>query len=339
MPLNQKSMIMILIINLLEQLCWTFLADDEDEFEFEFQSNEQGWQIGANFPPQDIYNDIKGTIFFPHHANCNEKMFEYIKNGMGNVITQSRNNKFVYSRQQNLLRRRRKNKITVENRILEFLHQHGEQTKVWESAFHNGWNPSSVSRDYKHCLIHFVATFNGWIRPLTDAQKRDCRVYENYPTVFCGIDGSMFQRRITHKLPNHISRRDYYDHKSKYGESQNVQAVATKANITTHLTTGIPGAMCDSNACRYIAVNEWDRGILSDSGYPQERRFVRSDGTMEHKQERAHIEHLFHQVKGDWEMVGGVYNRDSKYHSLAIRAAFILNNMKKSFGTNFNPTN
>ncbi len=71
-------------------------------------------------------------------------MFDYIPNGLHNIITQPRNLKFRYSPAQNLMRRWGQAKITTANRVLEFLHTHGEQTKVWESAYNNGCNFNNI---------------------------------------------------------------------------------------------------------------------------------------------------------------------------------------------------
>eukprot|EP00483_Globobulimina_turgida_P001140 UN01142 len=317
MSVDPKHVAAIIIINLMQSLQAIVMQNNDVD---NLCDDDKMYQRIGKQPPKDIYSDIKKTPFFGHRANCNQLMFEHIFNEMDMDMNLPRNIDFEYSFDENALRKQRKCKISNRNRLLEWLHQLGEQPKVWNSAYDNGWNPSSISRDFKHILMYFVRNFGHYIRPLSDQEKRDSMVYDNYPQVYCSLDGSMFRRRKTYILRDDISRPDYYDHKQKWAESINVQAIATKSNIVTHLLTGVPGRMCDSNASRYIGADNWDNSTLVDDGYPADSRFVRPDDSMEHKQARAHVEWLFGSTKMNCQMVGGVYRRSSSWHSMVIRA-------------------
>eukprot|EP01083_Nonionella_stella_P078345 214364_1 len=326
-----RPVLVLVFLNLLQSL-WTLIFDqnghDQDS------THPQYCPIG-NVPASDLYSTLSGSAYFGHYANCNERMFNHIYEHLEERITRPRDIHFERTDAENMQRRRRRCKVSHRNRLLQFLHDIGEQPKLWTSAYHNGWNPSSLSRDFKHILVHFVLQFNDdWIKPLTPTQRRDAMVYENYPTAYCSWDGSMYRRRMTYILPENMERADWYDHKRKYPESINAQAVATKSNVVTHLLTGVPGRMHDSNTARYLGIDNWPQSTLVDSGYGVDPRFIGPDGSLEHKQQRAHIEWLFGENKMDWAMVGGVYRRSSSFHSLAIRASFILSNMKKVFGPN-----
>ena len=115
-----------------------------------------------------------------------------------------------------------------------------EQPRIWNCAFENHWNISSVSRDFKHILIYFNKRFSDWISPLSDEQKVAAQgLYQHNDDSCCALDGSMFRRYKRKYLENGIRRSDYYDHKRKYPEALNVQCVATKSNVVTHLLTGL----------------------------------------------------------------------------------------------------
>ena len=92
--------------------------------------------------------------------------------GMKDPIREPRNIYFEYTDEQNRNRRRRPCKISDENRFIEFLHTMNENGRVWTSATINGWNISSVSRDFIHVLIQFCKTYsNDWICKMTDDEK------------------------------------------------------------------------------------------------------------------------------------------------------------------------
>ena len=94
----------------------------------------------------------------------------------------------------------------------------------------------------------------------------------------------------------------------------------------------IPGAMNDKFAARYVCQNDWVGSTLCDDGYPlNDPRFLCSDDTDEHKEARFVIEQAFANIKIRWKMVGSRFCRNRRWHSLAISAAFILNNMCKVF--------
>ena len=293
-------------------------------------------QIGRGVAARDVFQELAGTAYFSHYVNMNREMFDYINQQLGPIIEQPRNIYGEYTWTENLNRKYGKCKLKTVNRIMNFLHSMAEGPKLWDLAAFNRYNVASESEEFKHCLMHFVRTFDAkWIRELTPAEKSASRVYRHYPTVYCSLDGCMFMRRKSKKLRPGIRRRDYFDYKHRHAESINAQLVVTRGGFCTHLLDGVPGRMCDSNASRFIAANEWANGILVDGGYPgSDPRFVGPDGTKRHKAARVHIEWYFGHLKTNWKMVGSIYHRDSRWHNLAIRAAVILENMRFHFGTN-----
>ena len=100
------------------------------------------------------------------------------------------------------------------------------------------------------------------------------------------------------------------------------------------LCQGVPGRMCDANACTMVAEDEWDNSMLVDDGYPHrtDRRMVGPDQTYEHTSQRSPIERLFGNTKNNSKVVGGYYMRNRNYHDLFIRSAFILENLRRIFG-------
>ena len=217
-----------------------------------------------------------------------------------------------------------------------------EAVKCWTGAKMNGWNASSMSRNWRHCLWHFNRRYsNEWIRPLPVEEKRRSRgLWENFPESVYALDGSMFRRRMTasQALPQGIVRADYYDHKHDRPESVNVQCVTTATGIAPPGLTGVPGRMPDINAGRNLldSCNSFDRhSVLTDQTYSHyDERLITSDDTPEHAAARAVAEFKFGSVESNYNMVGGTYRRASEWHNAAIRAAFILDNMKKVFGGN-----
>merc|ERR1712154_269795 len=86
--------------------------------------------------------------------------------------------------------------------------------------------------------------------------------------------------------------------------------------------------MNDAFASRYICVNDDPGSTLADDGYPARNNvFVLPDGTDEHARQRVKVEHYFARYRLLWKIVGNIYHKGSRWHSLTIRAAFILTNM------------
>ena len=324
----------VVVIMIMYQI-FLEIVDDDEEDELMTDDKYNPWQhmqIG-NVAARDIYNDIINTGFFYSWANCPRAMFDYIRNGMAERLSQPRNIDFLYTDAQNALRRRRPCKVSLDNRVLHLLHTFGEGNKVWKAAAQNGWNISSVSKDFRWALICFVKEFGDWISDLTPAQRaaQQGLISDDYPTVVKILDGSMYRRRKTTHLPPGINRKDYYDHKRNWAEAINVQACVTHNGMCCELLTGSPRRQGDAKASRYICLNDPPQSVFTDEGFPGSRSaFVRSNGTREHKQQRVPVEWYFGHNKMDWQLTGSMYRRSSLFHNLAIRASFILSNMKKN---------
>jgi len=293
----------------------------------------------GNLPARDVFGDLFNCGLFPPWVQSNRIMFQHIHDELlaldENDVRQARNVQFKHTAQENLDRRRVPCKISDTNRIVNFLHVMAEAPKVWSSAASNGWNPSSQSRDFRHILYHFVQKFGPiWIRPLNNAEKVSLQgSFYGYPSATQIIDGCMFQRRITKNLDPRFRKIDYFDHKHNHGESLNVQIVATQSGVITHALLGVPGAMHDTNASQYIALNAWNQSIMADDGYPAaDPRFIVPDGSALHKEQRVPIEWVNGDIKRASNLVGYIYRNSSMWHEYAIYAALILHNMRKYFG-------
>ena len=238
---------------------------------------------------------------------------------------------FKYTPDENYNRKRRPCKISTINRILHFIHTMRTGDIVWDAAKDNHWNSHSVSQDFCHVLYHFVKTFDStWIQDMDDYERGINRNFPGYPTAYQACDGTHFHRRKSATLPPGVHRRQVYLHKHKYPEGQNVQAVVNHFGVATQVATGIPAATSDRQACKYVCTNDLPGSTLVDGGYPgsDERiQFIKSDNTRRHADARSVVERYFGLLKRKWQMVGGQFHRDARWHSLAIRAAFILTNM------------
>ena len=340
MPSRQQTLLMLVTVTLVTIINLYVIIHHRRRgtgpFHHHSQHRYQYERIGRGVPARDLFHELAGTAYFEHYVNMNREMFDYIHQRLGPVIEQPRNIHGRYTWDENLLRKYTKCKMKTVNRLMNFFHSMAEGPKLWDLATYNGYNVASESREFKHCLMHFVRTFDAeWIRELTAAEKTASQVYRRYPTVYCSLDGCMFMRRKSKTLRPGIARRDYYDYKHRHAESINAQMVVTRGGFCTHLLDNIPGRMCDSNASRFIAPNEWAKSILVDGGYPgSDIRFVGPDETKHHRAARVHVEWYFGHLKTNWKMVGAIYHRDSRWHSLAIRAAVILENMRFHFGSN-----
>ena len=88
--------------------------------------------------------------------------------------------------------------------------------------------------------------------------------------------------------------------------------------------------MQDAAASRMCCRNDAPQSILVDDTYPDEEErieFIKPHGREEHRRARSVVERYFGQLKRKWKLVGRKFSRDARWHSLAIRAAFILTNM------------
>ena len=241
MPSKQIQLTLTFLIALLISI---FLDDynvidynDEDDDD----DNNMQYRLIANVQPNDIYNKIYGTVWFKHYTGINQALFDYIIGEIGFDVTEARNIHFAYSDHDNYFRKRRKCKITVRNRIINFLHQMRTGEIVHDIAYENGWNASSVSADFFHVLIQFVKRFDSeWIRKMDDNIKDQLLgLFEGYPTAYQALDGVQFPRRKSKRLPNGIRRRELYLYKHKFPEGENVQAVINHFGLATEVLTGI----------------------------------------------------------------------------------------------------
>ena len=310
--------------------------DDEDYLLIDRQQEYQPRPPMKNTIGKDIKLDLYGTAFFEPYVNLPKPLYDAIWADFEcseHPISEARNIYFEYDEQENKTRRRRKCKISDENRFIEWLHQMNEQPRVWTSAAVNGWNHSSFSRDFIHVTLQFVRTFSDeWVAPMEDDQKRDCMgIWSDFPQSYQAMDGSMSRRRKTKNLPPGVLRKDYYDYKLKMPEAIDVQAVCNPFGICTELLTGGPGSMGDSNLSHFVCNGDWNNSTLVDGTYANRPQFVKPDGSIEHKQARVCVEWLFGRNKLDWAMTGCIFRRASRWHNLVIRAAFTLSNMKRLY--------
>ena len=95
--------------------------------------------------------------------------------------------------------------------------------------------------------------------------------------------------------------------------------------------------MNDASASVYICNGDRPRSTLVDNGYPGSRlEFIRCDGSEAHKAARTVVERYFGRLKSLWKAVGRKWERGAKWHSLVIRAAFILTNMVITYSAGLN---
>ena len=311
------------------------IDDDDDDDQLLFDKTKKKAHIPIRCDARDVKGDIYGTAFFEPWVGMPTGLYDWLWKGMREPIREPRNIYFEYTDAENKRRRRRPCKISDENRFIEFLHTMNENGRVWTSASCNGWNISSVSRDFIHVLMQFCKTYSTeWICKMDVEEKRNYQgTWEQYPDAYQLMDGSMYRRRKTKNLPDGVQREDYYDHKLKMPEAVDVQAVCNPIGFCTELLTGGPGSMGDANLSQFICQDDWKNSTLVDGTYPQRPQFIKCDGTIEHKRARVGVEWLFGRNKTDWSLTGTIYRKSSRFHNLAIRASFTLSNMKKMWTT------
>ena len=303
-----------------------FIIDDDED---PFALDPPPYQPIGFLPAVDVVGQLYGTPFFGHHLNVNERLFQRILLDIGDAVGAPRNNQFIFSEQQNQQRRRRRCKLSIPNRIAMFLRFLGEDIKIWSQSQEFQTSISSVHRDMVHIGIIFLKKYQGLIRPLSPHEKVLNRLFEGYPTAEGILDGSMFRRTVPSP-----SDPTMYDYKRKHGSSQNVQAICTKTKVITHLLTGVPGRMCDTNASKFIGNDMGSASIMVDGGYHNDTRFIGPDGTHLHKRQRSGIERVFGRVKMDSAAVGGYYRRGKRWQSLFIWDSFLLYQLKLVYGGN-----
>ena len=325
LSLQQKQMLCCIIIVIASYWCIHLIHGTKNNNNTYTQP-----QSIRNTAAKDVYGDIYNTVWFKHYTGVKETVFDYIKNGLFERIYDARNIYGHFTAAQNAARVQRACKIDNNNRIINFLRQMRTGQIIWDAAHENGWNIKSASFDFYHVLIHFVDEFESeWIRPLSDDERRAAQgLWPDYPNAYQCLDGSHFHRRRSKTLPEGFRRREMYCYKHKYPEGQNVQCVVTHQGIATQVLTGVPGAMNDRFASRYVCNADWHQSTLVDDGYPEHNPvFIRPDDSDEHSDARSVVERYLGRLKMLWKMVGSTFCRSARWHSLAIRAAFILTNM------------
>lgn len=272
-----------------------------------------------------------------------EKVFDYILINLRKQIDNTRNIHFEYTKNENELRkmgRKKNNYLSIENRLCMFLYQMNYGGGLWEAALVFGTNPSYASRDRKHILVEFVSRFDGlWIKQMDREAFENSRKLIGINNAAMSLDGKHFARRRRKKLAPGQYRKEYYGFKHKEAEVENVQNVTNAVGISTLLITKVPGAMNDASASVFVSDKiKQPNSILVDAGYPKYvPAFMPPLGddhplAERHKNKRTGLsEHAFGYVAQRWKIVGKKYEKQSDFHSLTIRAAFILQNMLLCF--------
>eukprot|EP01084_Bolivina_argentea_P252036 422951_1 len=331
-----QQMLLAFYLTLLVFIVISSATEFEDEAAIEniqrFINHVQSQAIGYR-PAVNIFDDIYNTVFFKHELGINENLWNFIFPRMNERLSKPRNIFFEYDDATNDARRRRSCKLSNENRFVCFLRQMRKGKLVWGTAYDHGWNITSVSMDFFHCLFHFVDEFyDEWVCEMTDAQKQSMMGrFEGYPLCYQVLDGSQFLTTKSVALPEGVRRREVYCWKHKWPEGKNVQTVVSHYGHATQVKIG-PGAMNDAAMSEDMCVNDSANSTLVDDGYSQDRdEFIMPDESDEHKAGRTIVERYFSRVKMLWQMVGGVYTRGKRWHDLVLRAAFILTNMVVMF--------
>ena len=110
---SQKVVIIALISHLYDVI---FDDDEKDEYECIQNDNPFAHMAIGDVPARDVFGDISNTAYFYHWANMPPAMFDYIRNRMREPLSQARNIHFIYSDEENSLRKRRPCKISIDNR-------------------------------------------------------------------------------------------------------------------------------------------------------------------------------------------------------------------------------
>ena len=96
--------------------------------------------------------------------------------------------------------------------------------------------------------------------------------------------------------------------------------------------------MCDTHAASFVGQDLGPGTLMVDGGYHNDVRYIRPDGSDTHKRQRARIERVFGRSKMDSKAIGGVcggfYRLKKDRQPLIVRAAYLLQNLKKIHGTN-----
>ena len=334
MPLNtlQMQLICCFVVVLIAYAHLEIFDDD-----YVILDDDPKTDLGKHFikqDPGDIHSEIYGYPWFKHETGVCEELFDIMMARMDERISEARNIYGKYTEEENKQRKKRSCNITNENGFICFLQQMRSGKLIWNSAFEHKWNKSSVNVGFFHVLEHFVDEFDAEVIKKMDDDEilSQLGAFEGYPSAYQCLDGSHFIRRRSVELPEGLRRREMYSYKTKAAEGQNVQAVVNAFGLATEVVTGIPAGMPDSMACDYVCEDDWANSTLVDEGYRVGREeFIVCDGSDEHKEARSVVERYFGRLKLMWRMVGNKYCRAARYHSLVIRAAFILTNMVISY--------
>ena len=322
------------------KLLTMMLLEESDSSDCDVPSNEnKKQQPTKKTEPIDVYSAIKGTSMFQEQLGIPEIIFDYILANIHSKIREPRNIHFDFSCKENELRSFQKKKscyLTVENRLSLFFYQMKTGCDEWEAAFLFGTNATFVSRDLKHILMQFVSRFDKmWIRSMSAEEEQLSQHLIDVENASMCLDGKHFVRRRRINLLEGQHRKEYFGHKHKAPEVENVQVVTNGIGVANMVVTKVPGGMNDSTASGWVLDKfQRPRSILVDAGYPEKASaFIGPYGkdhdlADRHKSKRTGLtEHTFGFLSCRWKIVGLKYQKEASFHSLTIRACFILHNM------------
>ena len=145
------------------------------------------------------------------------------------------------------------------------------------------------------------------------------------------LDGKHFARRRSTELNDGTKRTEWYSYKHRQPEAQNVQAKICPFGLACEVITDAPAGMNDAAMSSRVCQNNNDQEVLVDKGYPiTNSKFVPPDGDSQ-ASERVTVENYFAYLSNNWKLVGGTYKGKKELHSIVIRCAFILTNMKIAY--------
>eukprot|EP01083_Nonionella_stella_P112700 331840_1 len=69
---------------------------DDDIFAQCVEDDSEHLMNVGSFPPKDVYNDLKGSVWFKPHTGVSETLFDYIHNELCEPVTEARNIYFEF---------------------------------------------------------------------------------------------------------------------------------------------------------------------------------------------------------------------------------------------------
>ena len=76
-----------------------------------------------------------------------------------------------------------------------------------------------------------------------------------------------FNKLQNKKVPDGMSREDFYGHKHKMSEVENNQVKVCHFGLCCEMLSGVPGGMSDSVAGEFMCANQGNQEVLVDAGY------------------------------------------------------------------------